>query len=97
ESRRRPIAQAIAADGAAAAGAAAPAPIVFPGGRALQVEHGAGDARFQPRVLARRDTGDREDALREAVEIDLHGRRTPRRAIRLRLRRRVAALPRLAP
>src|ERR1044071_4767069 len=44
------------------------------GARLEEVDH-ARSARLEVRVLARRDAGDRENSLIEAVEVDRNGRR----------------------
>ena len=78
ERRRAPIADAIALQRRAATSPAASAA----GGR-LEVVHGAGDAGPKLAVLALRHAGNRDDALLQPVEVDLHGHRHARRARRL--------------
>jgi hypothetical protein len=84
EGRRAPIAEAIAVQRGSAARAAA-SPAGTAGFARFEVEHGPGDARLQQRVRPFGHAGDRDDALREPVEIDLHrnGRARPRRLLRL--------------
>src|SRR6185437_15718661 len=81
ERRRPPIAEAVA-DDAGRRRAPAPATVLAVAARRLLVEHRAGDAGPQLVVLAGRHAGDGDDALRQAVEIDLDIDRTSRCSVR---------------